>query len=124
MKVGDDLEITGITTLPVPVKTTATGVEMFKKSMDVGQAGDNVGILLRGLKREDVLRGQVRAAQHVQHVPHVCLCVCLCLCVCVSMSRLHRLFPLQSTGAFRPCHDTLMHVPYVCDAGCCCEETH
>ncbi len=38
------------------------GVEMFKKSMDFGQAGDNVGILLRGVKRDDVLRGQVLAA--------------------------------------------------------------
>ncbi len=57
VKVGDELEITGLNA--APVKTIATGVEMFKKSMDQGQAGDNVGILLRGLKREDVLRGQV-----------------------------------------------------------------
>ena len=57
MKVGDELELIGLK--PGSVKTTATGVEMFKKSMDQGQAGDNVGILLRGLKRDDVLRGQV-----------------------------------------------------------------
>ena len=42
--------------------SAAAGVEMFKKSMDFGQAGDNVGVLLRGLKREDVRRGQVLAA--------------------------------------------------------------
>ena len=57
IKVGDELEITGLNA--APMKTTATGVEMFKKSMDQGQAGDNVGILLRGLKRDDVQRGQV-----------------------------------------------------------------
>lgn len=45
-----------------PKKTTCTGVEMFRKSMDFGQAGDNVGALLRGLKRDDVRRGQVLAA--------------------------------------------------------------
>lgn len=42
--------------------TSNAGVEMFKKSLDQGQAGDNVGVLLRGIKREDVLRGQVLAA--------------------------------------------------------------
>jgi elongation factor Tu len=56
VKVGDELEVVG---LKPSVKTTATGVEMFKKSMDQGQAGDNVGILLRGLKRDDISRGQV-----------------------------------------------------------------
>lgn len=56
IKVGDDLEIVG---LKPSVKSTCTGVEMFKKNLDHGQAGDNVGILLRGLKREDVQRGQV-----------------------------------------------------------------
>jgi translation elongation factor EF-Tu-like GTPase len=45
----------------VNFKTICTGVEMFKKSLDQGQAGDNVGLLLRGLKREDIFRGQVRA---------------------------------------------------------------
>ncbi|CUJ78752.1 Elongation factor Tu [Achromobacter aegrifaciens] len=58
IKVGEELEIVGI----VPtVKTTCTGVEMFRKLLDQGQAGDNVGILLRGTKREDVQRGQVLA---------------------------------------------------------------
>jgi len=56
VKVGEEIEIVGI----VPtVKTTCTGVEMFRKLLDQGQAGDNVGILLRGTKREDVQRGQV-----------------------------------------------------------------
>jgi elongation factor Tu len=45
--------------LKAPFKTTCTGVEMFKKLLDQGQAGDNIGALLRGLKRDDVLRGQV-----------------------------------------------------------------
>jgi len=56
VKVGEEIEIVGI----VPtVKTTCTGVEMFRKLLDQGQAGDNVGILLRGTKREEVQRGQV-----------------------------------------------------------------
>ncbi|WP_254439739.1 EF-Tu/IF-2/RF-3 family GTPase, partial [Pandoraea iniqua] len=58
IKVGEEIEIVGI----VPtVKTICTGVEMFRKLLDQGQAGDNVGILLRGTKREDVQRGQVLA---------------------------------------------------------------
>jgi len=56
IKVGEEIEIVGIKT---PVKTTCTGVEMFRKLLDSGQAGDNVGILLRGIKREEVERGQV-----------------------------------------------------------------
>ena len=58
VKVGEDIEIVGIKDT---VKTTCTGVEMFRKLLDQGQAGDNVGILLRGTKREDVERGQVLA---------------------------------------------------------------
>lgn len=58
VKVGDDLEVLG---LGHDAKTTCTGVEMFKKLLDQGQAGDNIGALLRGLKREDVRRGQVLA---------------------------------------------------------------
>ncbi len=54
--VGEEIEIVGI---KETFKTTCTGVEMFKKLLDHGEAGDNVGILLRGLKREDVQRGQV-----------------------------------------------------------------
>merc|ERR1712139_485823 len=56
IKVGEEIEILGIKT---PIKTTCTGVEMFRKLLDSGQAGDNVGILLRGIKREEVERGQV-----------------------------------------------------------------
>ena len=58
VKVGEELEIVG---LKVTVKTVCTGVEMFRKLLDEGQAGDNVGVLLRGTKREDVERGQVLA---------------------------------------------------------------
>jgi elongation factor Tu len=57
IKVGDDIEIAGLR--KDSIKSTCTGVEMFKKTLDRGEAGDNVGILLRGLKREDVSRGQV-----------------------------------------------------------------
>jgi elongation factor Tu len=58
VKVGDEIEIVGI---KPTVKTVCTGVEMFRKLLDQGQAGDNVGILLRGTKREEVERGQVLA---------------------------------------------------------------
>ena len=56
VKVGEEVEIVGI---KATVKTTCTGVEMFRKLLDQGQAGDNVGVLLRGTKRDDVERGQV-----------------------------------------------------------------
>jgi len=59
IKVGDEIEIVG---LRETSKTTCTGVEMFRKLLDEGQAGDNVGVLLRGTKREEVERGQVLAA--------------------------------------------------------------
>jgi len=66
VKVGEEIEIVGI---KETVKTTCTGVEMFRKLLDQGEAGDNVGILLRGTKREDVERGQVLA--HVGSInPH------------------------------------------------------
>jgi elongation factor Tu len=58
VKVGDEIEIVGI---KPTVKTICTGVEMFRKLLDEGQAGDNVGVLLRGTKREEVERGQVLA---------------------------------------------------------------
>ncbi len=58
VKVGDELEIVG---LKATLKTTCTGIEMFRKLLDQGQAGDNVGVLLRGTKREEVERGQVLA---------------------------------------------------------------
>lgn len=59
IKVGDEVEIVGIKDTH---KTVCTGVEMFRKILDQGQAGDNVGVLLRGIKRDDVERGQVLAA--------------------------------------------------------------
>jgi elongation factor Tu len=58
IKVGDEIEIVGIRPTQ---KTVCTGVEMFRKLLDDGRAGDNVGILLRGTKREEVERGQVLA---------------------------------------------------------------
>jgi elongation factor Tu len=58
VNVGDDLDIIGIREA---TKTTCTGVEMFRRLLDQGQAGDNIGALLRGVKREDVCRGQVLA---------------------------------------------------------------
>jgi elongation factor Tu len=58
IKVGDEIEIVGI---KPTTKTTCTGVEMFRKLLDEGRAGDNVGVLLRGTKRDDVERGQVLA---------------------------------------------------------------
>ena len=66
IKVGEEVEIVGIKDT---VKTTCTGVETFRKLLDQGQAGDNVGVLLRGTKRDDVERGQVLA--HVNSIkPH------------------------------------------------------
>ena len=58
VKVADEIEVVGIKDT---VKTVCTGVEMFRKTLDQGQAGDNIGVLLRGIKREDVERGQVLA---------------------------------------------------------------
>jgi elongation factor Tu len=58
VKVGEEVEIVGITDT---MKTVCTGVEMFRKILDQGQAGDNIGVLLRGTKRDDVQRGQVVA---------------------------------------------------------------
>jgi elongation factor Tu len=59
VKVGEEIEIVGIRPT---IKTTVTGVEMFRKLLDRGEAGDNIGALLRGTKREEVERGQVLAA--------------------------------------------------------------
>ncbi len=58
IKVGDEVEVVGI---KPTIKTVCTGVEMFRKILDQGQAGDNIGVLLRGTKREEVERGQVVA---------------------------------------------------------------
>lgn len=59
VRVGDEIEIVGIK--PTTQKAIVTGVEMFRKTLDYGEAGDNVGILLRGIQREDIERGQVIA---------------------------------------------------------------
>ncbi|MDX1944219.1 MAG: elongation factor Tu [Pirellulaceae bacterium] len=59
VKIGDEVQVIGLA--KEPMKTTVTGVEMFRKEMSEGRAGDNVGCLLRGLKREDIERGQVLA---------------------------------------------------------------
>jgi elongation factor Tu len=59
VKIGDEVQVIGLS--KEPLKTTVTGVEMFRKEMTEGRAGDNVGCLLRGLKREDIERGQVLA---------------------------------------------------------------
>ena len=74
--VGDDLEIVGI---KPTAKTTCTGVEMFRKLLDEGEAGDNIGVLLRGTKREDVERGQVLAAPGsvTPHTEFECKCYIL-----------------------------------------------
>jgi elongation factor Tu len=58
IKLGEEIEIVG---LKDTMKTTVTGIEMFNKQLNEGQAGDNAGILLRGAKKEDILRGQVLA---------------------------------------------------------------
>jgi elongation factor Tu len=58
VKVGEEIEIVG---LKATAKTVVTGVEMFRKLLDQGEAGDNIGALLRGTKREDIERGQVLA---------------------------------------------------------------
>ncbi|WP_172187132.1 elongation factor Tu [Lentilactobacillus kribbianus] len=60
VKVGDEVEIVGL--VEDTTKTTVTGLEMFRKTLDEGQAGDNVGVLLRGVDRDQVVRGQVLAA--------------------------------------------------------------
>jgi elongation factor Tu len=66
IKVGDEVEVVGIRPT---LKTVCTGVEMFRKTLDQGQAGDNIGVLLRGVKREEVERGQV-VAKPASITPH------------------------------------------------------
>ena len=74
--VGDDIEIVGIKPTQ---KTTCTGIEMFRKLLDEGEAGDNIGVLLRGTKREEVERGQVLAAPGsiTPHTKFTCECYIL-----------------------------------------------
>lgn len=76
LHVGDDIEIVGIKPTQ---KTTCTGIEMFRKLLDEGEAGDNIGVLLRGTKREEVERGQVLAAPGTitPHTDFACECYIL-----------------------------------------------
>lgn len=76
LHVGDEIEIVGIKPTQ---KTTCTGIEMFRKLLDEGEAGDNIGVLLRGTKREEVERGQVLAAlgSITPHTKFVCECYIL-----------------------------------------------
>jgi elongation factor Tu len=76
VKVGDELEIVGI---KATTKTICTGVEMFRKLLDQGEAGDNIGVLLRGTKREEVERGQVLAkpGSITPHTNFTCECYIL-----------------------------------------------
>ena len=76
LKVGDEIEIVGIRPTQ---KTTCTGIEMFRKLLDSGEAGDNIGVLLRGTKREEVERGQVLAAPGTitPHTDFTCECYIL-----------------------------------------------
>jgi elongation factor Tu len=77
VKIGDEVQIIGLN--KEPTKTTVTGVEMFKKELGEGRAGDNVGCLLRGLKREDIERGQVIAKPNsiTPHTKFECEVYCL-----------------------------------------------
>ena len=76
LHVGDEIEIVGIRPT---AKTTCTGIEMFRKLLDEGEAGDNIGVLLRGTKREEVERGQVLAAPGTitPHTKFMCECYIL-----------------------------------------------
>ena len=76
LHVGDEIEIVGIKPTQ---KTTCTGIEMFRKLLDEGEAGDNIGVLLRGTKREEVERGQVLAAPGsiTPHTKFICECYIL-----------------------------------------------
>ena len=76
LHVGEEIEIVGIRPT---AKTTCTGIEMFRKLLDQGEAGDNIGVLLRGTKREEVERGQVLAAPGsiTPHTKFVCECYIL-----------------------------------------------
>jgi elongation factor Tu len=77
VKIGDEVQVIGLS--KEPMKTTVTGVEMFKKELGEGRAGDNVGCLLRGLKREDIERGQVLAkpGSITPHTKFECEVYCL-----------------------------------------------
>lgn len=62
LKIGEELEIIGLSNSNEPTKTICTGIEMFHKVLDYAEAGENVGVLLRGIKRSDIVRGQILSA--------------------------------------------------------------
>ena len=93
VKVNEDVEIVGIK--PDSTKTTVTGIEMFRKLLDEGQAGENVGLLIRGIKREDVERGQV-VVKPGTTTPH-------------TNFEAQRLHPVQGRGW--PSHAVLQQLP-------------
>ena len=72
---GDEIEIVGLRTTQ---KTTCTGVEMFRKLLDQGQAGDNIGALLRGTKKEDVERGRCCASRGASRRTRISRVRCMC----------------------------------------------
>jgi elongation factor Tu len=74
VKVGDEVEIVGI---KETIKTVCTGVEMFRKLLDEGVAGDNVGVLIRGTKRDEVERGQVLAKPATLRHTHILNAKCM-----------------------------------------------
>ena len=92
VKTGEEIEIVG---LGETRKTVVTGVEMFRKTLDYGEAGDNVGCLLRGIEREDIERGQVLAAPGQHHAAH--------------QLRGQGLRPVEGRG--RPAHAVLRRLP-------------
>ena len=92
--VGEEIEIVGIKDTQ---KTTCTGVEMFRKLLDEGQAGDNVGVLLRGTKREEVERGQVLCAPGLEHIELALSLLLLALSLSRAHQRYHQLVLHQAT---------------------------
>ena len=99
VRTGDEIEILGIN---APIKSTVTGVEMFKKQLNEGQAGDNVGLLLRGIKRDDVVRGQVPLIS-LSHTPQL-----------LPALRPHILNTSASRVPCRMLHFRLEHSPACC----------
>ena len=67
MKVGEEVAVVGFNS---DKKTVVTGVEMFRKLLDEGEAGDNVGLLLRGIEKEEIERGMVLAKPGIDHAAH------------------------------------------------------
>ena len=92
VKIGDEVEIVGV---HATRKVVITGVEMFQKTLDQGQAGDNVGCLMRGIERDDIERGQVLAKPGLHQAPH----------------EVHRAGVRPDQGGGRPAHPVLQRLP-------------